>query len=92
MVGSCDITTSVKFSAPSRFELYCADATVIADGTLATNGGGSISVDGEVLQFEPVDPYVGEIQNFVDAVCGRSRVAVSGAEGLRNVEIMLGVG
>jgi len=86
-----DITTSVKFSAPSRFELYCTNATVIADGTLATNGNGNITIDGEPLEFEPVDPYVGEIENFVDAVCGKTRVAVSGAEGLRNVEILLGV-
>jgi len=86
-----DITTSVKFSAPSRFELYCSNATVIADGTLATDGDGSITIDGEPLQFEPVDPYVGEIQNFVDAIEGKTRVAVSGAEGLRNVEILLGV-
>ena len=86
-----DVTTSVKFSATSRFELYCADATVIADGTLTTDGGGVISINGESLQYEATDPYVGEIQNFIDAIHGKNRVAVSGAEGLRNIEILSSV-
>ncbi len=84
-----DITTSVQFSATSRFELYCSDAVVICDGTLATDGGGSATVNNEPLSFELLNPYVGEIQNFVDAIAGTARVAVSGAEGARNVEILL---
>lgn len=84
-----DITTSVKFNATSRFELYCSDATIICDGTLATHGGGSISINGEPLEFEEVDPYVGEIQNFINAIEGKVRVAVSGAEGAKNIEILL---
>ena len=84
-----DVMTSVKFSATSRFELCCADATVVGEGTLATNGGGSISINNEPLNFDVLNPYIGEIQNFVDAVAGNARVAVSGAEGVRNIEILL---
>ena len=84
-----DVMTSVKFSAPSRFELCCADATVTGVGTLATNGGGVISINNEPLEFEELNPYAGEIQNFVDAIAGNTRVAVSGAEGLKNIEILL---
>lgn len=84
-----DVMTSVKFSAPSRFELCCADATVIGEGTLATNGGGSIKINDEPLKFDVHNPYLGEIQNFVDAIAGSTRVAVSGAEGVRNIEILL---
>ena len=84
-----DVTTSVKFSAPSRFELHCSDAMVVGEGTLATDGGGHITVNSTRLEFDPVDPYVGEIQNFVEAIEGKARVAVSGAEGVRNIEILL---
>ena len=84
-----DVMTSVKFSAPSRFELCCADATVTGVGTLATNGSGVISINNEPLEFEELNPYAGEIQNFVDAIAGNTRVAVSGAEGLKNIEILL---
>jgi len=84
-----DVMTSVMFSATSRFELCCANATVVGEGTLATNGGGAISINNEPLDFEVLNPYVGEIQNFVDAIAGNTRVAVSGAEGIRNIEILL---
>lgn len=84
-----DITTSVKFSTVSRFELHCSDSIVVCEGTLATNGGGNILVNGVPLEFELLDPYVGEIQNFVDAVDGKARVEVPGAEGTKNVEILL---
>lgn len=84
-----DIMTSVMFSATSRFELYCSDGMIVGDGTLATHGGGSIAVNGVPLDFDVVNPYVGEIQNFVDAIAGNVRVAVSGAEGIRNIEILL---
>ncbi len=84
-----DVTTSVKFNALSRFELYCSEAVVICDGTLTTSGGGSISINNEPLEFELLNPYVGEIQNFIDAIDGKARVAVSGAEGAKNIEILL---
>lgn len=84
-----DVTTSVLFSATSRFELHCSNACVIGEGTLATNGGGAITVNNQPLEFDEVNPYVGEIQNFVDAIAGKTRVAVSGAEGVKNVEILL---
>jgi len=84
-----DVMTSVKFTAASRFELCCTDANVIGEGTLATHGGGSIFINGEPLEFEELNPYVGEIQNFVDAIAGNTRVAVSGAEGVKNIEILL---
>ena len=36
-----------------------------------------------------LNPYVGEIKNFVSAIGGNTRVEVSGQEGLRNIEILL---
>lgn len=84
-----DIMTSVMFDATSRFEINCSDAIVVGEGTLATHGGGSISINNEPLKFDLLNPYVGEIQNFVEAIAGTARVAVSGAEGLRNIEILL---
>ena len=84
-----DFTTSVMFSTPSRFELYCDEATVICEGTLGPTGGGSISVNSAPLDFEMLNPYVGEIQNFIDAIEGVARIAVPGSEGQRNVELLL---
>ncbi len=84
-----DITTSVMFSAPSRFELHCDDAMVICEGTLGPSGGGTITINNAPLDFELRNPYVGEIQNFIDAITGPARIAVPGSEGLRNVELLI---
>ncbi len=84
-----DIVTSVMFKATSRFEICCSNAVIVGEGTLATNGGGIITINDEPLDFKLVNPYVGEIQNFVNAIAGNTRVEVSGAEGLRNIEILL---
>ncbi|OED42532.1 hypothetical protein AB833_05845 [Chromatiales bacterium (ex Bugula neritina AB1)] len=84
-----DITTSVMFSAPSRFELYCEEAMVVCEGTLGPSGGGTITINNAPLDFELRNPYVGEIQNFIDAISGTTRIAVPGSEGLRNVELLL---
>ncbi|MEM7256842.1 MAG: Gfo/Idh/MocA family oxidoreductase [Pseudomonadota bacterium] len=84
-----DVTTSVVFSAPSRFELYCDSATVVCENTLGPTGGGSIVINNTALDFDFNNPYVGEIQNFIDAIEGKVRVAVPGAEGIRNVELLV---
>ncbi len=84
-----DVMTSVMFSATSRFEICCSNAIVIGEGTLATNGGGIITINDEPLEFALLNPYVGEIKNFVSAIGGHTRVEVSGTEGLRNIEILL---
>ncbi len=84
-----DITTSVMFSATSRFELHCTQACVIAEGTLGPTGAGTITINNAPLEFDVCNPYVGEVQNFVDAIEGRDRIAVPGVEGRRNVELLL---
>ena len=86
-----DITTSVVFSTPSRFELHCDEASVVCEGTLGPGGDGTILINNAPLEFEVVNPYVGEIQNFIDAIEGKARIAVPGAEGQRNVEILMQV-
>ena len=86
-----DITTSVVFSTPSRFELHCDEASVVCEGTLGSGGDGKILINNTPLAFEVVNPYVGEIQNFIDAVEGKARIAVPGAEGQRNVELLMQV-
>lgn len=83
-----DITTSVMFSTPSRFELHCDEASVICEGTLGPTGDGTILINNAPLDYDVVNPYVGEIQNFIDAIEGKARIAVPGSEGQRNVELL----
>lgn len=41
-----------------------------------------------MLDYTPVDPYEGEIADFVEAIRQSREPEVGGAEGLRNVEIL----
>ena len=46
--------------------------------------------DGPVV-FTPVNPFVGEVEDFANAVEERRAPEVDGAEGLRNVELLAGI-
>ena len=57
-------------------------------GTLNWRGDGRIySHEGEI-EFEVVDPFVGELEDFVETIENGTPPEVGGAEGLRNVEIL----
>jgi len=82
------LTSSVLYAAPSRLEVYGSSGYLIATGTLGGHGRGRIEgIRGDV-PFTPVDPYVGELEDFVAAVEEGRDPEVSGPEGLRNVELL----
>jgi predicted dehydrogenase len=87
--ATAEICSSVLFDAPSRFELYAEKGRVIGEGVLGTTGDGSLWVNGEPFEYVPTNPYAGEIQDFVDAVRGATRPAVSGADALQNIEVLV---
>lgn len=86
--ATAEFTSSVLFEAPSRMEVYGSRGWVVATGTLGPHGKGSIETRAGPLAFTPRDPYVGEIQDFAAAIRMGHEPAVSGPEGLRNVELL----
>lgn len=87
--ATAEIVTSVLFDSPSRVEIYGARGAAVCEGTLGPHGAGAVRLLGENLPFEPVNPFAGEIADFVAAVRDSRPPEVSGAEGLRNVELLL---
>ncbi len=87
--ATAELTTSVVFEAPTRVELHGSEASALAEGTLGPRGAGRITVAGEELAFTPVNPYEGELNDFVAAIRDRRDPEVPGTEGLRNVEILI---
>lgn len=87
--ATAEICTSVLFDAPRRMEVYGSEGRAICEGTLGPGGDGSIVTHDGPMTFERVDPYVGEIADFVAAVRERRDPEVSGGEASRNVEILL---
>ena len=88
--ATAEICTSVLFSAPRRMEVYGSDDYAICDDTLGPHGAGSIRIGKKPFAFDPVNPYVGEIADFVAAVAEGRAPEVDGREGVRNVATLVG--
>ncbi len=86
---TAEAISSVLFAAPSRFEIYGADNYAICEGTMARSGRGTISIGGKPLLFDPVNPYAGEIANFIEAIQLGRNPEVTGEDGLQVVEDLL---
>lgn len=87
--ATAEICTSVLFNAPKRMEVFASDTYAICDDTLGPHGAGDISIGGEPMEFEVLNPYAGEIADFVAAVRDGRPPEVDGREGLRNVETLV---
>ncbi len=87
--ATAEICSSVLFNAPKRMEVFGSDTYAICDDTLGPHGGGAISIGGEPMEYDVVDPYVGEIADFVAAVGEGRAPEVDGREGLRNVTTLV---
>lgn len=87
--ATAQIVSSVLFDGPTRFEVYGQRGWFICEDTLGPHGAGRIHTDRGPLDYAPVDPYDGEILDFVKAIRDGRPPAVDGIEGRRNVELML---
>ncbi|HZS37024.1 MAG TPA: Gfo/Idh/MocA family oxidoreductase [Polyangia bacterium] len=87
--ATAELATSVVFDSPTRVEIFGSEASAIAEATLGPRGAGHITIAGQELAFTPVNPYEGELNDFVSAIRDHREMEVSGDEGLRNVEILV---
>jgi predicted dehydrogenase len=87
--ATAELCCSVLFESPYRVEVYGTDGCAICDGTLGPRGGGTITVKDEQMAFPVANPYVGEIEDFAAAIKAGRPPEVDGAEGARNVEILV---
>jgi 1,5-anhydro-D-fructose reductase (1,5-anhydro-D-mannitol-forming) len=90
--ATAEFCSSVLFESPSRLEVYGSDDYAVCTGTLGPHGAGTIDTREGPIVFTPVNPYVGEIEDFAGAVVQSRAPEVDGEEGLRNVELLAGVG
>ncbi|NIM27947.1 MAG: Gfo/Idh/MocA family oxidoreductase [Gammaproteobacteria bacterium] len=87
--ATAEICTSVLFNAPKRMEVFASDTYAVCDDTFGPHGSGVITIGGEPMAYEVVNPYVGEITDFVAAVRDGRAPEVDGREGLRNVATLV---
>jgi 1,5-anhydro-D-fructose reductase (1,5-anhydro-D-mannitol-forming) len=86
--ATAQFTSSVQFASPSQIHVYGSDGYFLGTDTLGPLGGGTITSADGPLDFDVANPFVGEIDDFADAVREGRAPEVDGAEGLRNVEIL----
>lgn len=83
--ATADILCSVVFRAPRDVEVYGERGSLRGAAVLGPHGNGEVSRDGVALPYTPVDPYQGELQDFVDAILEDRAPEVDGEEGLSNI-------
>jgi len=86
--ATAEIVVSTVFDSLPRVEIFGSQASAVCDKTLGPRGGGTILIGDQALGFEVVDPYAGEIADFMAAVREQRAPEVDGAEGARNIEIL----
>ena len=87
--ATAEMCSSVLFKAPRRMEVFGSDGYAIFDDTLGPAGAGAIATNEGTVPFDPVNPYLGEVTDFIEAVETGRPPEVDGDEGMRNVDLLL---
>lgn len=87
--ATAQFTSSALFAAPGRCEIYGTKGYAVGVGTLGRGGGGELTTASGPIEFTEVDPYIGEIDDFADAIMTGREAEVCGEEGVKNVEILV---
>ena len=86
--ASAQLVSSALFVAPNRGEILGSNGYAYCESTIGRGGDGHIDTQAGTLEFEVVNPYAGEIADFVSAIQKGQAPEVSGEEGRRNVELL----
>ncbi|MEM7404556.1 MAG: Gfo/Idh/MocA family oxidoreductase [Pseudomonadota bacterium] len=87
--ATAEMCNSVLFPGPLRMEIYGSEGYALCEGTLGAAGAGDIVTHNGAFEFEQRNPFVGEVEDFVNAVAENREPEVPGTEGARNVELLL---
>lgn len=87
--ATAEMCNSVLFPGPRRMEVYGADGYALCENTLGADGAGTITTHQGAFPFEVSNPFVGEIEDFVQAIAEDRDPEVNATEAARNVEILL---
>jgi predicted dehydrogenase len=87
--ATADLCSSVLFQAPTQFEIYGTEGYVRGEDVVAVTGEGRLFLNGAAHPFTPVDPYVGELEDFADAIANDRPPEADGDMGLLNTKILV---
>jgi predicted dehydrogenase len=76
------------FQGANRVELYGEAGAIIGEGLSGARPEGRITHNGQLVPFQPVNPFLGEVADFVEAVQQHRPPGATLEDGIRNVMIM----
>jgi len=87
--ATAEICVSVQYQSESRIEIYGDLGEIRMEGTMGRHGMGDIFHNGKRVDFQPQNPFLGELNNFVECIQVGATPEVAPSEGKRNVELLL---
>jgi predicted dehydrogenase len=83
-----ELTAAAVIRGGNRLELYGETGTIIGEDVFGSRPRGVITCNGRGVAYQPTNPFIGEIADFVQAVQQQRQPRVTLEDGLRNVHIM----
>ena len=83
-----ELAVTAVFPGGNRIELYGDAGYLIAEGLSGARPDGHITHNGQPVPFQPVNPFLEEVADFVEAVLQQRPPRATLEDGLRNVAIM----
>ena len=86
LLAECAV--AAVFQGGNRLELYGEDGAIIGEDVFGSRPRGPITCKGREVTYQPVNPFVEEVADFVQAIQQQREPRVTLEDGLRNVYIM----
>jgi predicted dehydrogenase len=83
-----ELAVSAVFRSGNRLEFYGEDGAITAENLLGSRAAGTITCKGQAIAYQPANPFVAEVADFVQAIEQRRAPCATLEDGLRNVHIM----
>jgi predicted dehydrogenase len=83
-----EVAVTAVFPGANRVELYGEAGHIIGEGLSGARPEGHLMHNGQPVPFQPVNPFLGEVADFVEAVEQHRPPGATLEDGIRNVMIM----
>ena len=82
---TAEITSSVLFGPYNRIEIFGDKGTAVCSGTLGRDGTGRITINEKEMTYDPVIPFVNQLQEIKDSIESGIMNQIDSSVGLRSV-------
>jgi len=87
--ATAEFCVSVQYASDPRVEIYGDDGWIRMENTLGRHGSGEILHNGDAFSYTPTNPFLGELDDWIQAATSGRSPEVDAVEGRTNVEWLL---